>query len=119
MSLLERVFYFHGEVLKNHFPNSRTVAAQFEVSIATSKRDIVYLRDRLLAPLVFSHEKNGYFYEEEGFSLPFEDSPRVIFLLTMLNKLAGEAGLGELSEVKQLETRLSSMISLTIRFLNV
>ena len=111
MSLLERVFYFHQEVLKGHFPNSRTVAAQFEVSVATAKRDVVYLRDRLLAPLIFSHEKNGYFYREKGFSLPFEDSPRVIFLLTMLNKLAGEAGLGELSEVKELENRLSSMIS--------
>lgn len=111
MSLLERVFYFHQEVLQGHFPNSRTVSAQFEVSAATAKRDIVYLRDRLLAPLVFNHEKNGYFYQEDGFSLPFENSPRVIFLLTMLNKLAGEAGLGGLSEVKQLENRLSSMIS--------
>ena len=111
MSLLERVFYFHQEVLKGTFPNSRTLAAQFEVSSATSKRDIVYLRDRLLAPLAFSHPNNGYYYHEEDFSLPFEDSPRVIFLLTMLNKLAGEAGLGELAEVKQLENRLSSMIS--------
>ncbi len=111
MSLLERVFYFHQEVVQGHFPNSRTVSAQFEVSAATAKRDIVYLRDRLLAPLIFNHEKNGYFYQEEGFSLPFEDSPRVIFLLAMLNKLAGEAGLRELSEVKQLEKRLSSMIS--------
>jgi predicted DNA-binding transcriptional regulator YafY len=111
MSLLERVFYFHQEVVQGYFPNSRTVSAQFEVSAATAKRDIVYLRDRLLAPLIFNHEKNGYFYQEDGFSLPFEDSPRVIFLLAMLNKLAGEAGLGELSEVKQLEKRLSSMIS--------
>ena len=111
MSLLERVFYFHQEVLKGHFPNSRTLAAQFETSIATSKRDIVYLRDRLLAPLTYSHEKNGYWYREEGFVLPFEDSPRVIFFLTMLNKLAGEAGLGALPEVKQLENRLSSMVS--------
>ncbi len=111
MSLLERIFYFHQEVLKGHFPNSRTLAAQFETSIATSKRDIVYLRDRLLAPLAFSHEKNGYCYQEEGFVLPFEDSPKVVFLLAMLNKLAGEAGLEELPEVKQLEDRLSSMIS--------
>jgi len=111
MSLLERVFYFHQDVQKGHFPNSRTLAARFETSIATSKRDIVYLRDRLLAPLSFNHEKNGYFYEKEGFVLPFEDSPRIVFLLTMLNKLAGEAGLDELPEVKQLEDRLSSMIS--------
>lgn len=111
MSLLERVFHFHQEVQKGNFPNSRTLAAQFEVSGATSKRDIAYLRDRLLAPIVFSQERNGYFYNEDGFSLPFENSPRVIFFLAMLNKLAGEVGLGGLSEVKQLENRLSSMIS--------
>jgi len=111
MSLLERVFYFHQEVVSGHFPNSKTLAAQFETSIATSKRDIVYLRDRLLAPLIFNHKKNGYYYHEKGFALPFEDSPKIIFLLTMLNKLAGEAGLGKLPEVKQLESQLSSMIS--------
>jgi len=111
MSLLERVFYFHQEVVNGNFPNSKTLAWQFETSTATSKRDIVYLRDRLLAPLIFDHKKNGYFYHEESFSLPFQDSPKIIFLLAMLNKLAGEAGLGELSEVKQLERQLSSMIS--------
>jgi predicted DNA-binding transcriptional regulator YafY len=110
MSVLERVFYFHQEILKGHYPNSRTLADQFEVSIATSKRDINYLRDRLCAPLSFDSKKNGFCYLE-GFHLPFEESPRIIFLLAMLSKLADEAGLGELQEVKQLEQRLSAMIS--------
>jgi predicted DNA-binding transcriptional regulator YafY len=80
------------------------------MSAATSKRDINYLRDRLCAPLIFDSKKNGFYYEE-GFHLPFEESPRIIFLLAMLNKLADEAGLGELQEVRQLEQRLSIMIS--------
>jgi predicted DNA-binding transcriptional regulator YafY len=110
MSVLERVFYFHREILKGNYPNSRTLADQFEMSIATSKRDINYLRDRLCAPLSFDPKKNGFCYQE-GFHLPFEESPRIIFLLAMLSKLADEAGLGELQEVKQLEQRLSAMIS--------
>ncbi len=110
MSVLERVFYFHREILKGNYPNSRTLAEQFEMSIATSKRDITYLRDRLGAPLIFDSRKNGFCYED-GFHLPFEESPRIIFLLAMLSKLADEAGLGELDEVKQLERRLSTMIS--------
>jgi predicted DNA-binding transcriptional regulator YafY len=104
------VFYFHREILKGNYPNSRTLADQFEMSIATSKRDINYLRDRLCAPLSFDPKKNGFCYQE-GFHLPFEESPRIIFLLAMLSKLADEAGLGELQEVKQLEQRLSAMIS--------
>ncbi len=110
MSILERVFYFHREILKGNYPNSRTLTDHFEISIATSRRDINYLRDRLLAPLRFNPQKNGFCYNE-GFHLPFEESPRIIFLLAMLSKLADEAGLGELQEVRQLEQRLSSMIS--------
>ncbi len=110
MSVLERVFYFHREILKGKYPNSRTLADHFEISTATSKRDINYLRDRLVAPLHFNPQKNGFEYNE-GFHLPFEESPRIIFLLAMLSKLADEAGLGELEEVRQLEQRLSTMIS--------
>ena len=110
MSVLERVFYFHREILKEKYPNSRTLADQFEISLATSKRDINYLRDRLCAPLSFNPQKNGFYYQE-GFHLPFEESPRIIFLLAMLSKLADEAGLGDLPEVRQLEQRLSTMIS--------
>jgi predicted DNA-binding transcriptional regulator YafY len=110
MSVLERVFYFHQEILKGNYPNSRTLAEHFEMSIATSKRDINYLRDRLCAPLTFDARKNGFCYRDD-FHLPFEESPRIIFLLAMLGKLAKEAGLGELREVRQLEQRLSAMIS--------
>lgn len=111
MSLLERVFYLHQQILEQRSPNARTIADYFEVSLATARRDIAYLKDRLLAPIVFDPKHNGYYYQEEGFSLPFEESPRIVFLLTMLNKLAEEAGLGALKEVKQLETKLSKMIS--------
>lgn len=111
MSLLERIFYFHQEVLKDNFPNSSTISQKFEVSVATSKRDINYLRDRLCAPLEYHPQQHGYYYSDEGFRLPFQESPRIIFLLAMLNKLAGEAGLGELPEVVQLKKRLSAMVS--------
>lgn len=110
MSVLERVFYFHQEIQDGNYPNARTLADQFEMSIATSRRDIHYLRDRLGAPLAFDSRKNGFYYQE-GFHLPFEESPRIVFLLAMLSKLAGEAGLGQLLEVRQLEKKLSTMIS--------
>ena len=114
MSVLERVFYFHREILTGRYPNSRTLADHFEMSTATAKRDINYLRDRLCAPLAFNAKKNGFYYRD-GFQLPFEESPRIIFLLAMLGKLADEAGLGQLQEVRQLEQRLSTMISADYR----
>ena len=111
MSLLERIYFFHDELSRVRFPNARTLMQEFEISLATARRDINYLRDRLLAPLEFNSKKNGFYYSDESFNLPFENSPRIIFLLGMLNRLAEETGLSDLPEIKQLERRLSGMIS--------
>jgi predicted DNA-binding transcriptional regulator YafY len=111
MSLLERVYSFHQDILQDNYPNATTLIEQFEVSMATARRDIAYLRDRLLAPLAFDSKKNGYYYTDNSFSLPFSESPKITLLLGMLNKFAKEAGLRELPEVQQLENKLSSMLT--------
>lgn len=110
MSLLERIYHFHEELINSRFPNATTLVEQFEISPATARRDIAYLRDRLLAPIAFDQRKNGFYYTEQGFGLPFEESPKILFLLGMLNKMADEAGLGSLPEVKSLEKRLSGLV---------
>lgn len=110
MGLLERIYYFHGELKRSRYPNTTSLINQFEVSTATARRDIAYLRDRLLAPIAFDQLKNGFYYTEEGFGLPFEKSPKIIFLLGMLSKIADEAGLGSLEEVQSLEKRLSELV---------
>ena len=111
MSQLERIYAFHQKLKNNLFPNARTLAEEFELSKATAHRDINYLRDRLLAPLAFSNSKNGYYYTENAFRLPFEDSPRLLFLMGLLNKMADEAGLGSLPEMQQLEKRLGQLVA--------
>ena len=83
---------------------------EFEISQPTARRDFAYLRDRLLAPIEFDQQKNGFYYTEDNFNLPFENSPRIMFLLGMLGRLAEETGLRDLPEIKQLEMRLSSMV---------
>lgn len=110
MSLLERIYHFHEELQSNRYPNATTLVDQFEISLATARRDIAYLRDRLLAPIAFSQQKNGFYYTEDGFGLPFEQSPKIVFLLGMLSKMADEAGLGSLPEVQSLEKRLSELV---------
>ena len=110
MSLLERVYFLHQQLCADRFPNSRTLMREFEVSLPTARRDFAYLRDRLLAPIEFDREKNGFYYTRDEFSLPFENSPRIIFLLGMLGRLAEETGLRDLPEMKQLEKRLAAMV---------
>lgn len=111
MSQLERIYAFHQQLKNNRFPNARMLVEEFELSRATAHRDITYLRDRLLAPLAFDNAKNGYYYTDDDFSLPFEDSPKLLFLMGLLKKMADEAGLGNLPEMNKLEKRLSQLIA--------
>ncbi len=110
MSLLERIYYFHEELKNSRYPNATSLVSQFEISPATARRDIAYLRERLLAPIAFDQLKNGFYYTQDGFGLPFEESPKILFLLGMLSKIADEAGLGSLDEVRSLEKRLSELV---------
>lgn len=111
MSLLERIYYLHARIQNYRYPNSGDLVREFEVSSATAHRDIAYLRDRLLAPLDFSQKHNGYYYTEEGFRLPFEDTPRLVMLLGMLQKMAGETGLTDLPELKKLQNKLKELVN--------
>ncbi len=110
MSQLERIYRFHSWVVKGRYPNASDLARHFEVSQATAHRDITYLRERLLAPLEFDRARNGYYYAEEGFVLPFENSPQIVFMLAMLHKMADEAGLNELPEVRILKEQLGKLL---------
>jgi len=74
---LDRTERFH--LIDQLLANRRVVTrAQFlaalEVSPATFKRDLEYLRDRLMAPIVWDRERRGYRYQQnagaEQFQLP-------------------------------------------------
>jgi predicted DNA-binding transcriptional regulator YafY len=74
---MDRTERFH--LIDQMLCNQRVVTRQqfldtLEVSPATFKRDLEYLRDRLAAPIVWDRERRGYRYEtEEGaehFQLP-------------------------------------------------
>jgi predicted DNA-binding transcriptional regulator YafY len=109
MSLLERVYFFHNELTLNRYPNARTLMREFEISQPTARRDIAYLRDRLLAPLAYDQKKNGFYYEDQSFNLPFVNNSRIVFLLGMLSRIAEETGLKDLPEIRQLEQRLAAI----------
>ncbi|MCX5750092.1 MAG: WYL domain-containing transcriptional regulator [Candidatus Saganbacteria bacterium] len=57
-------------IRKKSYPNCRKMAEIFEVSQRTILRDIEAMKDSLGAPILFSKEKNGYYYGNSGFSLP-------------------------------------------------
>ena len=66
----ERYFWFHKEVKAGQHPNARILSEEFEISQKTAQLDIEFIRDRLQAPIKYSHKNRGYFYTDDSFELP-------------------------------------------------
>ena len=76
--------------------SSDTLCKSLEISLATLKRDIQYLRDRLNAPIIWDRDAGGYRYEKNSapagsqFELPglWFNASEIHALLTMQHLLA-------------------------------
>ena len=53
------------------WPNATTLARELEVTTRTIHRDVDFLRDQLHAPIAFNAQKNGYYYSESSYRLPY------------------------------------------------
>ncbi|HHB75232.1 MAG TPA: WYL domain-containing protein, partial [Desulfobulbus sp.] len=109
MSVLERIYFFHGRIQSGAYPNTKDLINEFEISQSTAHRDIAYLRERLLAPLAFNTQKNGFYYTQI-FRLPFENSPAITMILGLLGNMAEETGLTELPELAAIRQRLQEVL---------
>jgi predicted DNA-binding transcriptional regulator YafY len=93
------------------------IQSALEVSRATLKRDLQYLRDRLNAPIIYDRDANGYHYgggDSRGpkFELPglWFNASEIYALLTMQNLLA-EVQPGLLGpHIAPLQARLASLL---------
>ncbi len=65
-----RLLVIDGDIANDSYPNSKTLSIKYEVSIATIKRDIEYMKIMLNAPILYSKVKRGYYYENKIFRLP-------------------------------------------------
>lgn len=68
--IYERFWWFNDQVKAGKYPNTRTMAGQFELSRKTAQRDIEFIRDRLNAPLKYVPAERGYEYEDKTYELP-------------------------------------------------
>jgi predicted DNA-binding transcriptional regulator YafY len=65
-----RLLFIDSKLRENSYPNSVSLAREWEVSGRTISRDIDYLRDELRAPIEYDRAHNGFYYTEENYSLP-------------------------------------------------
>lgn len=87
MNRAERIFHLHRLLQSRRPPSLAELMERLEVSRATVKRDIEYMRDFMQAPIEYDGEANGYRYAQDtpAFELPglwFNES-ELLALLTM------------------------------------
>lgn len=115
MSINERIYRIDQLLNDRKTVSFQELLDRLEVSPATLKRDLAYMRDRLNAPIVYDKELNGYRFESnsENYALPgLWFSPQEIYaLLTMQHLLSNLDSDGLLSKhIKPLQSRLLAML---------
>lgn len=64
MSQMERIYKIHKMLDKNRAVPFQKLLEELEVSRASLRRDLQYMRDRLGAPIEYSRERGGYIYAQ-------------------------------------------------------
>jgi predicted DNA-binding transcriptional regulator YafY len=119
MSQTERIYKIDQLLASSRVVSFGTLRERLEVSRATLKRDLAYMRDRLHAPIIYDREMNGYRFDTDApriggqYELPgLWFSPQEIHaLLTMQHLLANLDPGGILApHVKPLMARLNHLL---------
>lgn len=118
MDRLQRSYQLHQILSSAHYPVSRRqLEERLECSAATIKRIIEELRLYFNAPISYSRERNGYYYdtrEEASFELPglWFNANELHALLTM-QQLLEQIQPGLLSEhLKPIKSRLEKILAI-------
>lgn len=69
MNAYTRIQWLHEQIRAFRYPNAQRLCERFSISHRQGQRDLRYLREELGAPLTYSAERRGFFYESD-FSLP-------------------------------------------------
>ena len=117
MSINERLYQIDQLLNDRRSVTFKEIQERLEVSAATLKRDLAYMRDRLNAPIVFDKELGGYRFENNDSNNKYElpglwfTAEEIYALLTMQHILTNLDSGGLLSpHIKPLQSRLLAMI---------
>lgn len=119
MSNHERIYTIDQMLTKNRFVSFEKLLERLEVSRATLKRDLQYMRDRLNAPIAYSKEHGGYFlnhstnnvgnqYELPGLWFSAEEIHALLTMQHLLSNLDSGGLLGP--HIQPLLARLTAIL---------
>ncbi|UCH96188.1 MAG: WYL domain-containing protein [Candidatus Aminicenantes bacterium] len=66
----ERYLWFHQRLKKKTFPKLKDLMEEFEISQRQAAREIEHMRLFFYAPIEYSADKKGYYYEDDSFEFP-------------------------------------------------
>ena len=86
---IECYLWFEAQIKKGRFPKLEELMERFELKHRTAQRAIQFMRDRMGAPIEYSHKKKGYCYDDDSFEFPrFRFTEREIIGLLIAERLA-------------------------------
>jgi proteasome accessory factor B len=121
---LLRFAVIDGRLRQRTWPNASSLARELEVTTRTIHRDVEFLRDQLHAPIAFDPRKNGYFYSDSSFRLPYmsvsEGECVALFLAErLLQQYHGTAFASDISRLfRKVVDMLSEPITINLQHLN-
>ncbi|MEZ5651700.1 MAG: WYL domain-containing protein [Burkholderiaceae bacterium] len=117
MNQTERLYRIDQLISQRQVVSFADLMSALEVSRATLKRDLSYLRDRLNAPIVYDRHAGGYRFERAGVGPQYElpglwFSDREILALLTMHKLLQDLDTGGLlgEQIEPLITRLNALL---------
>ena len=122
--IYQRFLWFHNKIKEGKYPNTHTLADNFEITRKTAQRDIEFMRDRLAAPLVYLPKQRGFTYENNTYELPGfwlnEDGLTSLLLAYRLTSMVPDIALKTSlrSFLEQLLTKLSHSASISVKDLS-
>jgi predicted DNA-binding transcriptional regulator YafY len=113
-NIYERFIWFDDRVRQKKYPNTTSLAKEFEVSVKTAQRDIEFMRDRLNCPLQYNSSLKGYFYEDETFSLPliYLSSAELLSLMVAKKLFEDMSGSCMADEITSVIEKITSIIQM-------
>ena len=117
MNRTERLYRIDQLLHQRKVATRDELLSELEISWATLKRDLAYMRDRLNAPIVFDNERGGYCFDRSGAGPQYElpglwfSSQEILALLTM-HRLLDELDSGGLlgPQIGPLMARLNALL---------
>jgi len=70
-NVYERFVWFDNQVRARKYPNATSLSEQFEISTKTARRDIDFMRDRLLCPLDYDSSQKAKLLKDGSFEISF------------------------------------------------